>query len=558
MKWGSLDSFLIQDKFWQDKMGKPIANKDFMLALLTYGTLDSYKFYYLDEEDMAHSRVALEEILPPDKLARVHFATQSELANDVAAGEIDILHQGDFTFHAPYLMEYRAGLSGAATFGISGTTHSLDGVKIQSRLIDMLLAGPRPYDSIVCTSDCARQMLDAAFGAITENFKERFGATLPAPPELVQIPLGISDEFEAMPARGECRAALGLGEDELVLLCLGRFSARRKMDLGPMLECLQYLRARGDLPPFTLILAGGGSESEVGLTRDIVETLALGASVRIEANHSLARKRELYGAANIFVSLVDNYQETFGLTVIEAMAHGLPAIVSEFNGYRELVRDGETGFRVPTYASAGEEPWQSLAGVLDPSLLGFYRGQKVAFDFKRFAEALGALAGNQDLCREMGQKAKALSRDYLWSRIIPRYEEMWQAQHEAAIACNGDVVRNCAPPLLVPDHKRVFGHYPTRFLDGQTRVRVSDYCRARAAENFKPVMYAAHGERIRFPVMQALMSRLAVTSADVAPALGALIEEIARAGNLASDLVMQNFDFLLKHGYIEVDSGASD
>ncbi len=110
MKWGSLDSFLIQDKFWQDKMGKPIANKDFMLALLTYGTLDSYKFYYLDEEDMAHSRVGLEEILPPDKLARVHFATQSELANDVAAGEIDILHQGDFTFHAPYLMEYRAGL----------------------------------------------------------------------------------------------------------------------------------------------------------------------------------------------------------------------------------------------------------------------------------------------------------------------------------------------------------------------------------------------------------------------------------------------------------------
>ncbi len=53
MKWGSLDRLLIQDKFWQDKMGKPIANKDFMLALLTYGTLDSYRFYYLDEEDMA-------------------------------------------------------------------------------------------------------------------------------------------------------------------------------------------------------------------------------------------------------------------------------------------------------------------------------------------------------------------------------------------------------------------------------------------------------------------------------------------------------------------------
>ena len=505
MKWGSLDSFLIQDKFWQDKMGKPIANKDFMLALLTYGMLDSYRFYYLDEEDMAFGRAGLEDSLPIENLARVALATQSELAADAEAGDIDILHQGDFTFHAPYLMEYRAGAGLARPFAISGITHSLDGVKIQSRLIDMLLAGPRPYDNIVCTSACARQMLSAAFAAIAENFKERFAAALPEPPELVHIPLAISDDFAAMPERGQCRAALGLGEAEFVLLCLGRFSARRKMDLAPMLECLQYLKARGDLQPFTLILAGGGSESEIALTRDIVETLGLSSCVRIEANHSFARKRELYGAADIFVSLVDNYQETFGLTVVEAMAHGLPAIVSEFNGYAELVREGETGFRVPTYASADEEPWQALAGVLDPSLLGFYRGQKVAFDFKCFAETLGALAGNQGLCREMGNKAKALSADYLWSRIILRYEEMWRAQHETALACNGNVARNSAPPLLVPDHKRVFGHYPSRFLDDQTQVRVSDYCRARAAENFKPVMYAAHGGRIRFAVMQALM-----------------------------------------------------
>lgn len=199
MKWGSLDSFLVHDKFWQDKMGKPIANRDFMLALLTHGTFDSYRFYYLDEEDLAHGRADLEESLPVDKLARLGFATQSELARDAEAGEIDILHQGDFTYHAPYLMEYRAGAKVPRPFAISGTTHSLDGVKIQSRLIDMLLAHPRPYDSIVCTSDCAARMLAAAFADIAENFKQRFGAALPAPPELVRIPLGISDEFQAMP-----------------------------------------------------------------------------------------------------------------------------------------------------------------------------------------------------------------------------------------------------------------------------------------------------------------------------------------------------------------------
>mgnify|MGYP000147341354 CR=1 FL=1 len=38
-----------------------------------------------------------------------------------------------------------------------------------------------PFDAV--PSALHEQLLDAAFGAITENFKERFGATLPAPPE---------------------------------------------------------------------------------------------------------------------------------------------------------------------------------------------------------------------------------------------------------------------------------------------------------------------------------------------------------------------------------------
>ncbi len=45
---------------------------------------------------------------------------------------------------------------------------------------------------------------------------------------------------------------------------------------------------------------------------------------------------------------------------------------------------------------------------------------------------------------------------------------------------------------------------------------------------------------------------LAGVSPDNAPALGAVVAEIASAGNLAPELVMHNFDFLLKYGYIEI------
>ena len=59
-------------------------------------------------------------------------------------------------------------------------------------------------------------------------------------------------------------------------------------------------------------------------------------------------RREVWHAADVFVSPSDNIQETFGLAVLEAMASGLPVVASDWDGYRDLVEDGQTGLLVPT------------------------------------------------------------------------------------------------------------------------------------------------------------------------------------------------------------------
>ena len=59
-------------------------------------------------------------------------------------------------------------------------------------------------------------------------------------------------------------------------------------------------------------------------------------------------RTRIWSAADIFISLADNIQETFGLTPIEAMAAGLPVVVSEWNGYRDTVRHEVDGFLIPT------------------------------------------------------------------------------------------------------------------------------------------------------------------------------------------------------------------
>ncbi len=60
-----------------------------------------------------------------------------------------------------------------------------------------------------------------------------------------------------------------------------------------------------------------------------------------------------WAAADVFVSLSDNIQESFGITPVEAMAAGLPCLVSDWDGYRDTVVHGETGFRIPDLVAAG-------------------------------------------------------------------------------------------------------------------------------------------------------------------------------------------------------------
>ena len=79
-----------------------------------------------------------------------------------------------------------------------------------------------------------------------------------------------------------------------------------------------------------------------------------------------------------------SHKEGFGLTVIEANAVGTPNVASDAPGLRDTVRHGETGFLVA-------EP--------DPA---------------RFAEAIGALLGDDALAERMSRAALAWSRRFDW------------------------------------------------------------------------------------------------------------------------------------------------
>ena len=142
------------------------------------------------------------------------------------------------------------------------------------------------------------------------------------------------------------------------------------------------------------------------------------------------------------MSLSDNIQETFGLTPVEAMAAGLPCVVSDWNGYKDTVADGETGFRIPTTTvgpgagidiadrhAAGVDSYDRMIGITSLA---------TAVDVDACADAIARLAGDAALRRRQGAAALARARRlYDWRAVVAAYQDLWSELAELRGASPG-------------------------------------------------------------------------------------------------------------------------
>jgi glycosyltransferase involved in cell wall biosynthesis len=85
-------------------------------------------------------------------------------------------------------------------------------------------------------------------------------------------------------------------------------------------------------------------------TLDLIADLGISLRVKIHSNVPPNALVTLYRGASIF--LQTSYEEGFGMSVVEAMACGLPAVCTDTDGSREVVADGVTGWLVPQIAGS--------------------------------------------------------------------------------------------------------------------------------------------------------------------------------------------------------------
>jgi len=371
-------------------------------------------------------------------------------------------------------------------FSICGITHSVATDRVIRGIRDFLTAPTQPWDALVCTSQSALAATARIMDSWTDYLLGR-GFTVPASPmRTAVIPLGVHlDRFrrdDAALARGRAlRQRLNIPDDAVVGLYFGRFNFLSKAHPTPMYRAFEL--AQRVLPPgrVHLLMTGQFSDPRAAAQFDAARH-RFGQSVSL---HMLdgrdAEAGASWFAADFFVSLVDNVQESFGLTPVEAMAASLPCIVSDWNGYRETVIDGETGFLIPTMTpppGAGIEIADHLARhAFDHSTYIGIVSQSTAVDIDACAHAIVTLANDRELRQRLGENGRRRAETvYDWRAIIDQYVALWSELAELRAAAPVRAKRQAGETVHpdYPDPFSMFRAHPTRALGDDDEVALAD------------------------------------------------------------------------------------
>ncbi len=337
----------------------------------------------------------------------------------------------------------------------------------------------------------------------------------------------------------------------MVILVFGRISPHSKMDILPLLRALQRIFHQGtDRAAVRLIIAGwvGPKDDFPGTLKALARNMNLRLDLIPSPDEN--EKRRLFGVADIFVSLADNPQETFGLCLLEAGCMGLPVVVSDFDGYRDIVLENQTGLLVPTLGSERTGFVDEMAPLVSDYHYHLWLAQGTVVSVPCLAERLLRLVQDAPFRQRMGRTAhdRIVSR-FSWDRIVQKYVTLWDELWDRPVARNG--LATAHPQAL--SYGRVFGSYCTEHVSASMELVWTRCGKNIYHEREFPLVYAGleqwvTPERIRYLLF---LARKPVPCAS-------LVQRMAdQYPHLGKDLVLFVVMWSLKHDLIQiVDCGS--
>jgi len=201
--------------------------------------------------------------------------------------------------------------------------------------------------------------------------------------QLAVVPSGISlDQHQhrlIAEERLEKRRALGIADDEIVLLNLGRLGTEKNLP-----ELVEYFAAAAKtMDKIRFMIVGGGPAKE-GLEKQ-AEKLGVQDRVIFTGMVPPTSVQDYYQLADVFVSA--STSETQGLTYVEAAANALPLLCRKDLCLLGVVEEGVNGYEYTNLEEylaalrkiAGDPEWRKAAARRSEEIA-------VSFDKRSFAE----------------------------------------------------------------------------------------------------------------------------------------------------------------------------
>ena len=475
-------------------MGRNAAGASFIRGLLKYGQGESVSCLVESEEDSVFFE---NELLRYSAGKKCSIIKKSRLR--------DISTVGGLYYPGPNIGELAYQRASATSendsWSISGITHTTSSARAMDAITDLITSPVQPWDSLICTSTAVKKNIEVVLQARVDELRDRLGITKIVLPKLPVIPLGVhTEDFNYTKSqRIDARKSLNASSKTLIVLYTGRLSFHAKAHPFAMYEALE--RA-AQITQKEVVLVECGCHAN-----DYIEKAFAAAahqtspSIRvITLDGRIAENRQIaWAAADIFCSLSDNIQETFGIVPIEAMAAGLPVVITDWDGYKDTVRDGIDGFRIPTITSspgsAGDLAHRHALELDTYDMYCGYTSSLVAVHNKKLTNAFVELFKSQALRIKMGQAGRQRAiNNYDWRGIITSYEELWKEQTSIRLSAklareNSDSVGSKSlslwPARLDPTIS--FANYPTGHLTPQTELVLTELSAARAFDKLEKI-----------------------------------------------------------------------
>ena len=225
------------------------------------------------------------------------------------------------------------------------------------------------------------------FTAIQEQ-QEAVSLNLPVPSFV--LPHGLSIQPIIPNARQRLRQYLNLPDDQPIVLFLSRLHPKKGLDyLIPALAQITDLR-------FTFVLAGNGSPEYVAELQSLITSNNIQDRTQCPGFVTGELKDLFLQGSDLFV--LTSYSENFGVSVLEALAAGLPAVVTPGVALSDLVRQQQLGY------------------VPELDVLSISTSIRQALDHPTSAKAMGNKAHN------------FVSENYGWETIANRLGTIYQGQ----------------------------------------------------------------------------------------------------------------------------------